>query len=295
MKIVEKLKQRFIYLLLIGALVAVAGHEWRLFQQGKVIAVAAAKPPPPPGPIVAEGRVSTHPGGEVTIAAEFPGKLAAMHVLERDRVTAGMVLAELDIVEERAALDEAWARVREVDSELEYLKKEERRSQLLYGGHVVAEAEHARAAQAVQNATRRKLSLLAAAARISKHIEKARIVAPRSGVVTSRRADAGEMVDAGEPLLTIANLDELRIEAEIGEFDTAHVRLGARATITAEGYGQRTWHAKVQEIPDTVVPRQLKPLDPASPVDTRVLLVKLAPTEKLPFKLGQRVEVTIAR
>lgn len=295
MTIVEKLKQRFIYLLLIGALLGVGGYEWHLFQQGRVIAVASAKPPPRPGPIMAEGRVSTHPGGEVTVAAEFPGKLAAIHVKERDRVSQGMVLAELDIVEDRAALAEAWARVREVDSELEYLKKELRRSQLLFGGQVVAEAEHARATQAVQNTERRKVSFAAAAARIQKRIDKARIVAPRSGVVTARRADAGEMVDAGEALLTIANLDELRIEAEVGEFDTAHVRLGAPASIKAEGYGARTWQAKVQEIPDTVVPRQLKPLDPSSPIDTRVLLVKLAPTEKLPFKLGQRVEVTIAR
>jgi len=295
MKIVEKLRQRLVYLLLIGALTAVAGYEWHLFRHGEVIATAAAKPPPRPGPIIAEGRVSTYPGGEITLAAEFSGKLTAIHVKERDKVTEGMVLAELDIIEDRAALDEAWARVREADSELKYLQKEAHRSQLLLGSQVLSEAEHARAVQAVQNAEKRKYSLLAAATRISKHIEKARILAPRSGVVTSRRADAGEMVTAGEPLLTIANLDGLRIEAEVGEFDTANVRLGAPASIKAEGYGARTWRAKVEDIPDTVVPRQLKPLDPSSPVDTRVLLVKLAPTEKLPFKLGQRVEVTIAR
>ncbi|HEY6725136.1 MAG TPA: hypothetical protein VI197_13975, partial [Polyangiaceae bacterium] len=68
MQIVEKLKQRFIYLLLVGALLGVAGYEWHLFRQGNVIAVASAKPPPSPGPIMAEGRVATHPGGEVTIA-----------------------------------------------------------------------------------------------------------------------------------------------------------------------------------------------------------------------------------
>lgn len=295
MNILDKLRQRLVYLVLIGALLAVGGYEWHLFQQGKVISVASAKPVPHAGPIVAEGRVASYPGGEVTLAAEFPGKLAVIHVKERDRVSEGQVLAELDIIEDKAALDEAWARVREADSELKYLQKEQQRSKSLLGGHVIAEAEHARAVQAVQTAERRKVSLLASAARVTKHIEKARLVAPRSGVVTSRRADAGEMVEAGEPLLTITNLDQLRIEAEVGEFDTAQVRLGAAATIKAEGYGARSWSAKVEEIPDTVVSRQLKPLDPSSPVDTRVLLVKLAPTEKLPFKLGQRVEVTITR
>jgi hypothetical protein len=41
--------------------------------------------------------------------------------------------------------------------------------------------------------------------------------------------------------------------------------------------------------------RDLKPLDPARPVDTRVLLVKLRLAETVPLKLGQRVDVEIER
>lgn len=85
----------------------------------------------------------------------------------------------------------------------------------------------------------------------------------------------------------------MRVEAEVGEFDTARVRLGADVTLRAEGYEQR-WSGKVQEIPDRVGPRSLKPLDTARPVDTRVLLVKIALSEALPLKLGQRVEVAIS-
>jgi HlyD family secretion protein len=43
------------------------------------------------------------------------------------------------------------------------------------------------------------------------------------------------------------------------------------------------------------VPRALRTLDPSRPVDTRVLVVKVALTEPVPLKLGQRVEVEIAR
>ena len=39
----------------------------------------------------------------------------------------------------------------------------------------------------------------------------------------------------------------------------------------------------------------LKPLDPSRPVDTRVLLVKVELTEPVPLKLGQRVEVEVAK
>jgi hypothetical protein len=51
--------------------------------------------------------------------------------------------------------------------------------------------------------------------------------------------------------------------------------------------------AKVEEIPDSVTGRRLKPQDPARPIDTRVLLVKIAFQEPFPFRLGQRVDVQI--
>jgi HlyD family secretion protein len=37
----------------------------------------------------------------------------------------------------------------------------------------------------------------------------------------------------------------------------------------------------------------LKPQDPTKPIDTRVLLVKVAFAERTPLKLGQKVEVGI--
>jgi hypothetical protein len=41
------------------------------------------------------------------------------------------------------------------------------------------------------------------------------------------------------------------------------------------------------------VPRNLRPEDPGKPVDTRVLLVKLAFEKTSPLNLGQRVQVEI--
>ena len=76
--------------------------------------------------------------------------------------------------------------------------------------------------------------------------------------------------------------------------DNQNAAVGAAVAIHAEGYDQ-TFHGKVSEIPDRVVPRSLKPLDPSRPVDTRVLVVKIALNEAVPLKLGQRVEVEIER
>ena len=68
-----------------------------------------------------------------------------------------------------------------------------------------------------------------------------------------------------------------------------------RATITAEGYPGPGWRGRVEEVADAVVPRRTRPEDPGRPADTRVLLVRIAFLKTTPLKLGQRVEVEIAR
>jgi multidrug efflux pump subunit AcrA (membrane-fusion protein) len=125
-------------------------------------------------------------------------------------------------------------------------------------------------------------------------IAKTRILAPISGVVTARYVHPGETIEPGARIVTIADLDRLRIEAEVDEFDTAQVTLGAAVAITAEGYGQTVWPGRVEEIPDSVVGRRLRPEDPGRPIDSRVLPVKIVPRGTTPLKLGQRVEVAIA-
>jgi len=214
---------------------------------------------------------------------------------ERDRVAAGQTLAEIDVAEQRAALSEAYARVKEVETEVTYQENELGRAERLLSGHALSEAARDRTRLDRDAAKARRASLRASASRLSTVVAKASASAPISGVVLERHAEAGEMVAPGTPLFSIADLSRLRIEAEVGEFDAPHVRLGAKARVRAEGHAGRVFEATVEEIPDQVVPRAMKPLDPARPIDTRVLVVKLALQDADGLKLGQRVEVELPR
>lgn len=296
MSLVQRLKSHVSTLVLGSLVVAVGAYEWRQAKAGSMIRSAQALPGSEPRApsVLAEGRLAVAPGAEITVGAELDGKLVKLLVQEQQQVKAGDVIGEVDVKEQQAALNEAWARVKEAGAEVDFSARERRRSEQLWRSNVVAEASLDRSVHEASAAERRKSSLLAAASRISANIAKAKLVAPIDGSVTQRFADAGEMVAAGAPIVTITDLRALRVEAEVGEFDAARVRLGADVAIRAEGFEQ-TFHGKVMEIPDRVVPRALKPLDPSRPVDTRVLLVKISLNGAVPLKLGQRVEVEIAR
>lgn len=295
MSILDAIKSRKAFLVLALLGLGVAGYEWHQIKRDGVVATASAKEKPERPLILAEGRIAAYPGSEITLSAEVSGRVTKLGVSERDRVKSGDVVAEIDVKQQRAALQEAWARVKEAEGDIRYFEREKGRSQQLFAQNVVAQASLDKSLHDSDSASRRRGALLAGAARLKAEVDKAVLAAPIDGTVIHRFVDTGEFVNAGAPLVTIADLSRLRIEAEVGEFDAGRVRVGAAATVRAEGYEGKVWRAEVEEIPDQVVPRQMRPLDPARPVDTRVLMVKMKLREAVPLRLGQRVEVEIER
>ena len=105
--------------------------------------------------------------------------------------------------------------------------------------------------------------------------------------------DAGQTVEAGQEAFTLADLSRLRVEGEAHEADAGAITLGAPVTITADGFPDRSWKGRVEEIPESVTLRRLKPQDPSRPTDTRILAIKVAFAEPTPLKLGTTVELAV--
>lgn len=243
--------------------------------------------------VVAEGRMVAYPGAEVEVAADLSGTLVRFLVKEQDEVRKGQLLAELKADDLRAELAEARARIAEAEADIRFADVDAERADRLLAEKVGTAEAADRARRNRDAAYARKQTALASVERLEAVLAKTRIVAPISGVVVTRFADAGERLEAGTPLVTIANLKKTRVEAEVDEFDAGRIELGAEVKVTAEGFIGQSWKGTVEEIPDAVVPRRLKPQDPGRPSDTRVLLVKVALAEPTPLKLGQRVEVAM--
>lgn len=243
--------------------------------------------------VVAEGRMVAYPGAEVEVAADLSGTLVRFLVKEQDEVRKGQLLAELKADDLRAELAEARARIAEAEADIRFADVDAERADRLLAEKVGTPEAADRARRNRDAAYARKQTALASVERLEAVLAKTRIVAPISGVVVTRFADAGERLEAGTPLVTIANLKKTRVEAEVDEFDAGRIELGAEVKVTAEGFIGQSWKGTVEEIPDAVVPRRLKPQDPGRPSDTRVLLVKVALAEPTPLKLGQRVEIAM--
>jgi HlyD family secretion protein len=284
----------------IGLLVAVS-VTWNSFR--KVTAHTQVKSVGEPGTlparvsvrIIAEGRVVAHPGAQVTVGTEVLGTIISMPARETVAVRKGDLLVELRSDDVKASLREAHYRLIEAETAVRLIRA---RSQL----DRIFPALTSKTQQPADNrldelaiAQARRDAAKAAVDRLEAESAKYRISAPIDGVVIARRAETGETVTPGSSLVTIADLSRLRVEAEVDEFDIAGVAMGAEATITVEGYPGQVWQSKIEEIANAVAPRQTRPEDPGRPADTRVLRVRLALVEPIPFKLGQHVQVDIVR
>ena len=254
---------------------------------------APAAPPAPSTHVAAEGRIVTYPGAEVVVGTDLGGTIVLLKVQEKEKVRRGQVLAELRSDDYRAALAEARARIVEADADMRLSEAELERARTLWDKAVGSRQAVDKTERDVDAARARRATAVATADRLEAVLAKTRIVSPIDGVVIARHAQPGETLESGMKILTIADLSRTRIEAELDEFDSGRVLLGEEVRVMAEGYDGKTWRGKVEEIPDSVVGRRLKPQDPGKPEDTRVLLVKIALLEPTPLKLGQRVEIRI--
>jgi HlyD family secretion protein len=88
----------------------------------------------------------------------------------------------------------------------------------------------------------------AALGALETQVSMMRLHAPMSGVVTSRSAQPGEAALAGLTLLTVANLDEVRLTIYVPEDELDFVYLGQEVEVAVDSYPGRTFTGTVSFI-----------------------------------------------
>lgn len=123
--------------------------------------------------------------------------------------------------------------------------------------------------------------------------------APSDGVILRRTAEVGSIVTltVPAPVVTLADLRQLEIRAEVDEADVAAISLGQVAYATADAYGDRQFPVRITRITHELGRKTVRDDDPRARVDTRVLEVIATfdgtPGAELP--LGLRMSVHIAK
>lgn len=183
--------------------------------------------------VVAAGTVAAH--DEVTLGFKVGGAIAALRVDEGDVVRAGQSLATLALDETDAAVAQARAAAAKAERDLG-------RAERLYRDSVVTLAQRQDAETAVQIA---RAGVRAA----SLNRRYAEIVAPFDGVVLARKADAGQIVAPGGPVLVVGSRGRGTIvRVAVTDRDAMALRIGDAATVRFDALAGATVPATVTRL-----------------------------------------------
>lgn len=202
----------------------------------------------------------------VLVGSQVSGTVVKWYADFNDRVTAGMVLAELDpdritatLDQRKAAVAVAEARVLEAKARLSTATLERARIENAYARMAASEIEFEqvkateREAQASVAAAEADVARAEAEQR-SSEIEKTKhtIRSPIDGVVISRDIDEGQTVAASlqaPTLFTIANdLSKMRVNAAVSETDIGRVKDGMPAEFRVDAYPGRKFRGVVAQV-----------------------------------------------
>ncbi|GAB4280233.1 MAG: hypothetical protein Kow0080_32950 [Candidatus Promineifilaceae bacterium] len=111
-------------------------------------------------------------------------------------------------------------------------------------------AAAAQAETAVSQAEKMVQQAQAALNLVNIQMEKQLVVAAVSGVITTRSVEPGEIVMPGISVMSIGQLDTLKVTVYIPENKYGQIHLGDLATLTADSFPDRTFNTVVTRISD---------------------------------------------
>ena len=196
-----------------------------------------------PQKIVLTGIVTTD---EVIVSSQIQGQLERLLVRVGDTATNGELLAQIQPQTWQADLDfykgseqQAAAQLAQAQADLENAKLNFDRIQGLYSNRVesVQTYDQTRTTYDAAEAKVQSIESLIQASRAQE--EKARVQlgytqirAPITGIVDTRVALEGEVVNPGQAIVTLINPDDLWVRADVEETYIDRIRLGDKLTVT---------------------------------------------------------------
>ena len=140
---------------------------------------------------------------------------------------AGIRVAESKVIQARAGAEQAHAELKTAETAPQQVNMTKAR----------AAAADARVQQARANLAQAELNL-----------QYATIKAPARGVISKKSLNPGQVVQQGQPLLALVQLDDVWVTANFKETQLKDVRPGQRATFKVDALGGRSFNGKVDSI-----------------------------------------------
>ena len=213
--------------------------------------------------VFANGKLQLHKYSDVV--AQVSGQIKDVLVMVGDEVKSGKMVVEITPTLPVARVESNRAQLARLQAELADQRAQLDFAELQFKRQTQLKAENATREESFESS---RMGMYSAAARVEainaqirqtestlKDDEETRnhtqVVAPISGTVVSVAARTGQTVAAGQPtapLMRIADLSRLTVQARVAEIDVPLLHKGMTAYFTTPGYPGKRWSGKLRQV-----------------------------------------------
>jgi len=218
--------------------------------------------------VAATGKVQ--PETEVKISPEVAGEIIELPVVDGAPVKKGALLLRIkpdsykaQLEQQEASISASKATNLQQKATLSKIQAEFKRSEDLHNKKMISDQEFVTASTAVEIAKATYESSLhdiekaqASSSQARDQLSKTTIYAPIDGVVTILNSKLGERVVAtnqfaGTEVMRVADLTKMQAVVDVNENDVVNVKVGDKAKVSIDAYGERKFNGVVQQIANT--------------------------------------------
>ncbi len=203
---------------------------------------------------VLERMGEVHGEVEVRVFSQIPDRILDLRVDEGDTLAKGDVIAVIQsetltsgVAQVAASLESARAQRDRVASDL-------RRAEVLLQSAVTSAAQVEALRQGLAAADAQVRSLEAVVEQASTRQRQAVVRAPIAGVVGSRLLNRGDLAAPGMPIVTLVQMDRVKVVLQATEYELPYLRLGTPVEIRVAAHPGETFAGKVTRVSPVIHP-----------------------------------------
>lgn len=204
----------------------------------------------------------------VDVGTQVTGIIDKILVDYNSQVKKGELLAEIDKVLLQSELKSAEASVESAKATYDYSRENYERDRNLHDRRLISDYEFDTSRRDFQVAKTAYEKAQADRVRAAKNLNYAEIYSPIDGIVISRDVEVGQTVVSSMTvanLFTIADLDNMRVVADVDEADIGRVKEGQEVTFTVDAYPDEVFRG-------TVTQKRISPTTESNVVTYEVLV-----------------------
>jgi RND family efflux transporter MFP subunit len=191
---------------------------------------------------------------EVKVFSKVPDRIETFNVDEGDRVRKGRPIARITSTTIEQAVRQAEAglvaaRAQEANMRLEY-----ERAQRLYQGNALSKQQYDAIETQYEAAKAQTQQAEAMLNTARSQLDDALVTAPISGIIGKRYYEAGDMATPSLPLVSIVQMDRVKICFDVTEVDLGRLKTGQDAVVQVRSYPDQPSRGRVSKISPVLDP-----------------------------------------